>query len=326
MKSKRFMQLAILFVLLALSTSLRAQDRFIKKKYIFILDITKSMCGYGGSPDIMDEVKRELSEAIDNIKDPNSEIVLSTFQDKVVHTWTVDDASSDSKKTLLKNLNGIKCKDLAITRTNLYAAWKEVKRHLDRNKMNVTFVLTDGEHNSKLNSKSQMLNEIKAWDKIGENNYAFLVQMTPESFDKASVDAVETTKRVQIIRGIEFIVLQLKNASPIVNTEESLEFTLDVFKEHWKDKFNDLKLRLVLKDTNFKLSKTEFKIIELPAKVELLYSQPLDLLKKSLPIESELEIKVKLDDMYPQIKLIDDKIRVKVNNKKEKVLRIWMKE
>jgi len=313
----------IILISISCSTSL-AQDRFKKKKYIFELDITKSMCGYGGAPAIFEQVINQLCAAIENINDANSEIVISTFQDKIVNTWSVKDASSDSKKVLIKNLKDIKCENLAITSTNTYVAWADAKRNLDASKINIVFILTDGQHNSSTNSKTEMLNMISNWDNNTEEAYAILVQLTSSAIDNDVRQRVESTNNVQIIQGIEFFVLQIKEPKQIVNTEETMEFEIDLTKDNWKKAYDNVDLTFNFDNQYFELSKYSCKISDLPIKIQLKPKVSIDQIKQELQKTSFSNLEIIINDNYPQIKLIDNKVSIQINNKKEKILKLWV--
>lgn len=299
-------------LLLLLSVDGYAQ-RKIDKKYIFELDITKSMCGYGDAPNILDKVVDQMVDAIESIRDPNAEIVLSTFQDKIIDTWR-------GKDKIVSKLKEIKCDNLEITRTNTFVAWEDAANHLDKNKMNIVFVLTDGEHNSLVNSKQQMLNEVSKWDNHEAEAYAFLVQLTELAIDSEVKNTVDKTELVQIIDGIEFFVLQIEETSPIINIDGKLRFKFNLLKDNWKDKYDNLKLKFVLDNPYFKLKQSEFIIADLPIQLEIMLNDNLEKIKIALPIESSLAIDVLLDSKYPQIKLLDRRLDIRIRNKKEKVL------
>src|SRR5690554_2037316 len=81
-------------------------ERFKDKKYIFLLDITKSMFGCCGAEDIFDDVRDHLIKAISNIPDEKAEIVISTYQEEIIDSWEAR-ATVDGKKQLITQLNNI---------------------------------------------------------------------------------------------------------------------------------------------------------------------------------------------------------------------------
>ena len=66
-------------LIIALCLSLVSFGQLMNERRVYYLDITGSMAGYKGSPDIWDSVVSNLEKAIDNIEDENTEIVIKTF-------------------------------------------------------------------------------------------------------------------------------------------------------------------------------------------------------------------------------------------------------
>ena len=318
-KSIHKMVVWVVLILLLLPVDGVAQRRrHMDRKYIYVLDITKSMCGYQDkTPDILDDVIEQMVASIENTRDPNADIVLSTFQDQILDTW-------EGKEKIISELKKIKCNNLLVTRTNTYAAWKDAAAKLDANKMNIVFVLTDGEHNSHKNTRQEMLNLVNDWDNHTNNHqvgpYAFLVQFTEHAIDAEVKRVVDTSDYVEIIDGIEFFVLLINEPEPIVNIDERLSFEFDLEKDYWKTEYNDLKVRFELDNPFFRLKRSEFTVGELPVQLELELRGELEEVKHALPEESLLKIDVSLDNKYPQIKLLDHRLDVRIRNKKEKVL------
>lgn len=325
---KRYRKLTPLLLLTILfSTSLFSQNSFnVDKRYIFVLDITKSMCGYGGAPDIFDEVKSQLIDAINNIQDEDADIYLSTFQNSIIDSWS-EKATNNGKAKLIRNLKNIDCKKLPISYTNLVAAWEEVERNINKDKMNIVFMLTDGEHNMPNVSKNNLLRKVENWDNLTANHskgaYAFFVELVDAAVDPAVRSSVNKTGKVQIITGIEFFVLQLKDNKQVINIEDELVFSLDFEKDNWNEKYNNFSVTLVLEDDSddFILEKENYRIDELPANVKIKSIKHIALLKSSRPKKFDVPIKVTYDESkFPQIKLLNNKINLQVNNKKEKIL------
>lgn len=317
-KSIHKMVVWVVLILLLLPVDGVAQRRrHMDRKYIYVLDITKSMCGFGGAPNILEEVILQMEASIENIRDPHAEIVLSTFQDEILDTW-------EGKEKIISELNKIKCNDLLVTRTNIYAAWEDAAKNLDADKMNIVFVLTDGAHNSHRNTHTQMLNLVRGWDNNTKDHrvgpYAFLVQLTDLAIDEDVKRVVDATEYVEIIDGVEFFVLLINEPEPIVNIDEGLSFEFDLEKDYWKTEYDDLKLMFELENPYFRLTRSEFTVGEMPVRLELELQGSLDEVKHELPEESTLRIDVSLDNRYPQIKLLDHRLDVRIRNKKEKVL------
>lgn len=316
--------LVIIIFLFYSINSFSQRKTIVEKRYIFVLDITKSMCGYGGSPDILDEVVSQLIEAINNINDPYAEIYLSTFQDEIINAVSVT-GNDSGKKELVSFLKGIKCNELEITYTNIYSAWNDFENQLDDKKMNIVFLLTDGEHNSKKISKDSLLDKIKQWNnkskEYSNGAYVFFVELTDEAIDPQIRNATEGVNNLQIINGIEFFILEIKDSYQIVNIDEEMSIKIDLLKNYWKDKYNNIKINLNIDSQYFRLDKTELKISDLPSIIKLVPKGDITSIKRNLNTESLAMLSLSYDEKkYPQVKLLDKLINVQINNKKEKVL------
>lgn len=209
--------------------------------------------------------------------------------------------------------------------TNAYGAWLEAKRHLDKDKINIVFILTDGDHNDKNVPIQKFYDEIPKWESVSSQQqaYMFIVELTELAIDNKVRDLVTQTKDVQIIHGIEFFILEVSERNPILNIDDDLSFKLELANENWDAKYNNLPISLSLNNPNFTLKNTEYTFKDLPTKIELKPKKPLDVIKKELAQSSEIYVTVKYPAKeYPQIKILNNKIDVQINNRKEKVLKI----
>ena len=76
------------FVILMLSIGLRAQGQFKDVRQTYLWDVTLSMKGYNGAPDIYDQVVDVMIKDIRSITDERTEIVVVPFQDtKYCEVW-----------------------------------------------------------------------------------------------------------------------------------------------------------------------------------------------------------------------------------------------
>ena len=323
LKASKF--IVCVLVLGFFSQNLSAQNnRFNEKKYIFLLDITKSMFGCCGAPDIFDEVRAHLITAIENINDPKTEIVISTYQQQIFDTWKVK-ATPAGKKELIDNLKKINRNNVAGQETNILGAWNEAKSHLDKDKINIAFILSDGEHTDPGVPIQRFYDEIPRWKEISSKQqaYMFIVELTSLAIDEKVRKIVAETKDVQIINGIEFFVLEINESNPIINIEDELSFQLDLNKDNWNSEYNSLPLSLRIESDHFDLDTKDLKFSSLPLKVKLIPKRSLEENKRNLDTVSFLTVKVEYDTkQFPQIKILNNTIKIQINNKKEKVLKL----
>jgi hypothetical protein len=190
--------------------------------------------------------------------------------------------------------------------------------------MNIVFLLTDGEHN--VDGKEKLLSGIKKWGDLSQNYsegaYAFFVELTDAAIDEDIHNAVEPTKHIQIIHGIEFYILRINNSEQVVNTNENnISFKLSLLKNNWNKKFDNIPIRLKLNNENFKLGKETYTVGELPISVNLIPKKSIQKIRTDLPPASHISISLYFNSSkYNQIKLLNNQIKIKINNEKEKVL------
>lgn len=315
--------LFILVTLFAISTYSQ-QNKFKERKNIYLLDVTLSMWGHNGAPNIFDNVRDELIKSISAIQNPNTEIVIVTFQDAILETWS-DYATNVGKDKIISKLKAIDPAKLDLSWTNIYSAWKEGRRLVDSNKFNVIYLLTDGVHNSPKSSKKDLYKEVEDWGSFSENKnaYAFLVELVDEARDEDLRGTINSTPNAQVISDMNFFVFSIKDNAPIINLHEKLEFELDFIGDRIEEIPNNLELIIEMNDENFTLSKEMFRLNEKPIAIQLIPSKELDLIKAAPQTEWYSSLSITFDEgKYPNVKILDNKIKLKVKNKKEMVLNI----
>lgn len=315
--------LFILVLLFAIPT-FSQQSKFKDRKNIYLLDVTLSMFGYNNAPDIFVPVRDELIKSIDAVQNPNTEIVVVTFQDRILETWT-EKATRDGKDRIINKLRNIKKKDLRVTRTNIYCAWEKGGELVDSDKLNVIYLLTDGVHNMSNPSKDALYNLVKNWGEFSKDKdaYAFLVELVEEARDEDLRRAVNSTHNAQVISDMNFYVFSIKDNEPIVNLHEDLKFELDFIGDRIDEIPNDIEITIKIEDENFTLSKQKFKLNEKPITVKLIPVENLDDLIGTPQTEWYSKLIISFDEgKYPNVKILDNNINLKVKNKKEMVLDI----
>lgn len=200
-------KLLLLFVLTLNVLFLYAQNEnsIKKERRIYLWDVTLSMKGprYGGDRDIWDEVKNKLIKTIDDITDPDTEIILLPFQHKIIDNKTVI-ATSNGKneiKTYIKafDLPKLWCGDAATghqamngekgttTMTKLYAPIREcVDKYVDNKKTNILIIMTDGLSDFQEDALSFANLLDNEWCDLSKANdiYAFYFMLTPQAIIK----------------------------------------------------------------------------------------------------------------------------------------------
>ena len=171
----------ILLLSLIVSVSVMAQR---ERNYIYLLDCTKSMTGYNGSPKIWnptkDYLKKELEKHV-----PGTSIHVVPFQGKVLPAFSFDANNLDWKK-IQKELDQ---HVLNVTNTNICAAWDAIDNYLDLHKDNYIILLTDGKDN--VNGMNAVAKKLSDWCGKYPNTYAFYVQLTEAAIDQGVAKVID---------------------------------------------------------------------------------------------------------------------------------------
>ena len=176
-------QLRILLLLLSLifSISVNAQR---ERNYIYLLDCTKSMTGFGGSPKIwdptLDYLKKELEKHT-----PGTTLHVVPFQGKALHAFNFDAKDLDwnkINKELQKQVQNV-------TPTNICDAWDATDKYIDPHKDNYIILLTDGKDN--VRGMAAVAKKLRDWCGKYPNTYAFYVQLTQAAIDQSVAKVID---------------------------------------------------------------------------------------------------------------------------------------
>lgn len=316
----------ILFLISLISfSSFAFQGQLKETKYIYALDITLSMWGFGDNPDIFNEVRDELISSINSIDSPKSEIVIYTFQDDIIDTWSVE-ANNEGKKFLTEKLNEISKESVPRQNTNIYKAWSIGKSHVDASKINVFFLLTDGSHTVKHTPKSKLYNVVKDWN-TGHNDiysFGFLVELTEKAKDNQLRSVIENTDNTQVISGIKFNVLDIENKTPVVNIHDDLNFKFNLLANSIHNFDEEISFTVKSNNQYFIVENgRNLKFDNLPIVLKLTPTKDVDFLKKNLNQKEKIELEISYNEQkFSDTKLLMKKFHVDLNNKKEKVLKV----
>lgn len=185
------------------------------------MDVTASMEGKGNvkSEKIFSMVKQNLKDAILNIKEPNTEISLITFTDKVQNIYS---GNSNNLSDLIKKIDEIQIKK---GNTNVIDAWKEGVRQIDSTRTNILFLLTDGLHNEGQPIDS-LYSTLKDWNNIsnGKTYYGFYVMLTQEAVQQKLVSVVSETPKL-------YPIVSMNIGTSLLLTPENLMVNISVGKK-----------------------------------------------------------------------------------------------
>lgn len=336
---KRFICIFSVISLLVI-TDVIAQTKDLRQTYLW--DVTLSMKGYNGSPDIYDKVVDVMIKDIDNIDNERTEIVVIPFQDKVCEVWRAD-ATASGKAKLKAKIKAYHNK--TVTHTNISGPLEFViKTVISGDKIDILKLMTDGKDNVDSNKYNQILEN---WCTIAKEKdvYGYYILLTNAAKSDVSLrlkdicnfEVVDVTDG-NIVDIVDITQLQPKFADAMsinvrdeYNKSKRLEFTLymsdkvpEGYEIHFKTKENDyIKIDEVVKlNTDLSVSITPE------------FLQKKSVLTKNLPTEynlSEIILEYKptsnmSEGKYRNVRLVDKECKILLVNKPEKTVRIYVKE
>lgn len=191
-------KLSYLLLVVLFPISVYCQNN-IHEKRIYLLDVTKSMVGKGvvETPDIFEQVKLNLIEAINEIEDPQTEIVVVPFTNTPHEIISGFVSQKDSLSRLLSDLT-VRNGD-----TNIADAWAMGVSLLDSTKVNYMFLLTDGLHNNGP-SQDELYSTLKSWDSVRKGKYffSFYVMLTSNAVEQNIRDIAKTTPQMWSVQSL----------------------------------------------------------------------------------------------------------------------------
>ena len=195
----RFIKLLSLFLFVFLAQKAYSQA-ITSEKRIYLLDVTKSMIGRGSvnTPNIFEDVKCSLQEAIDEIADSKTEVVIVPFTDKpfqdVIH------GTIANKDSLIYQISKL---DVRSGNTNVADAWSKGIDYLDSTKVNYMFLLTEGLHNTGPD-KEVLYERLRDWDTIckGKYYFSFYVMLTSNAVEQEIRQITKDTRQMWSIESL----------------------------------------------------------------------------------------------------------------------------
>lgn len=285
------------------------------EKRIYLLDVTKSMIGRGSvnTPNIFDEVKKSLEDAVDDISDSRTEIVIIPFTDKPASNEEVVQGTIAQKDTLRMQIESLNVKS---GNTNIADAWSKGIEYLDSTKVNYMFLLTDGLHNSGPD-KEVLYERLRAWDTICDGKYffSFYVMLTTNAIEQEIQQITQNTKQMWSIESLNINAALIKSSLvQRFNIFEDKTIGVEFSSNNPKVFLEDLNVQFDIEDNPYySISPTrrsvnnskifEFDVIEKTEKI-------------NIPIDVTLKINVNHnDEKYPLVFFTPNEFEFKILNR-----------
>ena len=148
-------------------------------RYIYLWDVTLSMKGYGGAPDIYDDVVEYLYDGIDGLPNgKNREIIVCPFQEEILDTWK-EVCTIEGKNNMKKRISNFN--NDSVTCTNLVDPLKYVEHnYVDTNYITAIYLLTDGNQNAKNASESfEHYLDCSKWSRENRFSHLIIIKLIP---------------------------------------------------------------------------------------------------------------------------------------------------
>lgn len=169
------------------------------EKRIYLFDVTASMTGKGvmPTPNIFANVKKNLQEALRQLSNPQTEVVIIPFTDSPFAPQIFGVDSLDQIDHYLTSL-AVRPGD-----TNLADAWSAGIHQLDSTKVNYLFLLTDGLHNAGP-SKEILFERIEEWPVLANDRlyFAFYIMLTDKAKEQELVKRIGNLKQIWAIESM----------------------------------------------------------------------------------------------------------------------------
>ena len=354
------MKKVILLIVLSVccTVAVRAQNSYSPQRYIYLWDVTYSMCGYVGTDDrgkeIIDPEKDIFDEVVDLLKrqigskvDPNTIIMVCPFRGKegLLDTFT-GKATKDGISLINKEIDNFAAKIKAErkrTNTDVISAIRQAKsRYIKPDADNFLVILTDGVQNERLSDGRQttikdLCEEIEEWEDLDDEDifaYLYYYMLTVSATDDDLQETLEETKNVAGVYPGEafkpsFTLQPAKKVSVNIKDNKTAILT---FKINERDPLpegvrvsvsaeDDAEDILDIDDEEFTLENNQ---IEIP----LRFRRPYKELKNMLPEKSTVTFEIELVDADRAdaiIRLASDDFKLELINKPEKTLTITIK-
>lgn len=229
MRKYAFLLLAVLFSCLVCGVHAQNQG----ERRIYLWDVTLSMSGFNGAPDIYDDVVRFLIRDISSLTDERTEIIVAPFQEAILESWTVK-ADEQGKRDIIDRIRSYR--NTLETRTDIVTSVNQVKeRFIDNDHNNMLILLTDGLQSNdrrdpatgeliKFFGGQKRLHEevVDTWQTYGKLNNAYLlyVMLTSKAVDQEVVDKLDDKEcssvlypadSAEVLQVVEMVELQPAN-------------------------------------------------------------------------------------------------------------------
>ena len=287
-----------------------------ERNYIYLLDCTKSMIGFNGSPNIWESTKSYLKGELGK-HTTGTTLHVIPFQGDVLPGFDFNAEDFNAKKwsEIETKINGY-VEDL--TGTNICDAWDATGKYIDKHKDNYIILLTDGKDTK--NGMAAVAKKLSEWCGKYPNTYAFYVQLTQAAIDKGVADAINICDN-------EFVVDASKGIPVFGSFDNGLVIyanTLNLDRTH-KLGFSSVgkyNAKAVSADPYFDVKVVNNKIENGIVPIQIVAKHPIAQINSAIPEVYNFTFEVRSDE----VSIINPTVKVQMTNKPERTLEILSEE
>lgn len=303
----------MLLLSLIMSLSVVAQR---ERNYIYLLDCTKSMIGFNGSPDIFEPTKNYLKNELDK-HIPGTTLHIIPFQGQVLPSISFN--AEDFNNKMWHNIEG-KIDEYVnnVTGTNICDAWDTTDQFIDLHKDNYIILLTDGKDTK--NGMAAVAKKLSDWCGKYPNTYAFYVQLTQAAIDPSVAKVINICDNEFIVDASE----KIKVFGSFDNGLIIYANTLNLNRIH-KIGFSSVGkyiAKAVCTDPYFDVKVVDNKIEGGVVPVQIIAKQPIAQINQTLPQTYNFTFDVQSDE----VNIINPTVKVQMTNKPERALDLISEE
>lgn len=306
----KYRLLIILVLSLVASLSTTAQR---ERNYIYLLDCTKSMTGFNGSPKIWNPTRDYLRKELEKHA-PGTSLHVVPFQGKCLPAFSFEAENLNWKEIdedLQKHVQNV-------TNTNICEAWDVTDKYIDSHKDNYIILLTDGKDN--VNGMAAVSKKLRDWCGKYTNTYAFYVQLTEAAIDP------DVAKVIDICDN-EFVIDASKGIPVFGSFDKGLIIyanTLNLDKIH-KIGFSSVgkySAKAICDDPYFDIKVVNNKIEGGIVPIQVVAKQPVPQINAALPQTYSFTFDVQSEE----VSIINPTVKVQMTNKPERSLELISEE
>ena len=166
-------------------------------RYTYLWDVTLSMKGYNGAPDIYNKVVEVMVKDINSITDERAEIVVVPFQDKAYEEVWREKATPAGKKNIISKIKNYENKK--VTNTNISAPLQYALDNIfSADRIDIMKLMTDGNDNVNPTGLRQLLDH---WCQLAKDKdvYGYYILLTNAAKDDNLTMKLKEICRMEVV-------------------------------------------------------------------------------------------------------------------------------